>query len=73
MAGKKRWFNMTLDEKIEAITIDIDSLNEQLKAKKQTLKKLTAEKQVEESKKLLEAVKDSGMTVEEVITLIQDK
>ncbi len=70
MAGKKRWFNMSLDEKIEAITIDIDNLSEQLKSKKKTLKELTVEKQAEENKRLLQAISDSGMSVDEVISLI---
>ncbi|MDO5398010.1 MAG: hypothetical protein Q4G33_08755 [bacterium] len=72
MAGKKKWFNMSLDEKIEAITIDIDNLSEQLKKKKKTLKELNVEKQAEENKKLLQAISDSGMSIDEVISLISE-
>lgn len=69
MANKKM-INMTLDEKIEMTTIEIDNLSEQLKEKKALLKALTLEKQAEESKKLLRAISDSGMSIDEVISLI---
>lgn len=71
-----------LDDKIAAVEADITKLNEDLKARKAELKKLSkakveaarvaAEKQVEADKaKLLEVISASGKSINEVIDMLK--
>ena len=65
--GKK----ITIEDKIEAKTAEIANLTEKLKQAKEELKKLKKEKDDEDLKKIYDAVKSSGKTIDEVITLLQ--
>lgn len=65
--GKK----LTIEEKIETKTAEITQLTEKLKQAKDDLKKLEKEKEDEDLKKLYDAVKSSGKTLDEAIALLQ--
>ena len=69
------------DEKISAAEAEINALNEQLKAKKAELKKLEKEKAAVEKKaaaqkaeadkaRILEAVANSGKSVDEILEML---
>ena len=62
--------SFSVDERIIAVTAEIESLQEQLKEKKAELKQLKAEKEEEDQKRLLAAVAASGKSIDEVIALI---
>lgn len=68
--GSKNKASLTVEEKILAITAEIEALQEQIKDKKAELKQLNAEKLEEENKKVLDAFNASGKTAEEIIALI---
>ena len=72
------------DEKIAAVTAEIEALNASLKAKKAELKKLqkakaaeeaaaAAKKLEEEKKAILEAVAASGKSADEILALLRGK
>lgn len=65
--GKK----LTIEKKIEAKQLEITQLTEKLKQVKDELKNLEKEKEDEDLKRLYDAVKSSGKTLDEVITLLQ--
>ncbi len=69
--SKNKTAALTIDERIAAVTAEIDSLQEQVKAKKAELKKLDVEKAEADQKKILAAAASSGKTVEEIIELIE--
>lgn len=70
--SKNKAAALTIDERIAAVTAEIDSLQEQVKAKKAELKKLDAEKVEADQKKILEAAACSGKSVEEIVALIEN-
>ena len=63
---------LSIDERIAAMAAEIESLQEQVKAKKAELKQLEAEKAEEDHKRILAAANASGKTVEEIISLIEN-
>lgn len=65
--GKK----LTIEAKIEAKQLEITQLTEKLKQVKDELKNLEKEKEDEDLKRLYDAVKSSGKTLDEVIALLQ--
>lgn len=70
--GSKKKLVLSIDERITAVTAEIESLQEQLKEKKAELKQLKAEKEEEDQKRLLAAVAASGKSIDEVIALIEN-
>lgn len=70
--GSKKKLVLSVDERITAVTVEIESLQEQLKEKKAELKRLKAEKEEEDQKRLLAAVAASGKSIDEVIALIEN-
>lgn len=70
--GSKKKLVLSVDERITAVTAEIESLQEQLKEKKAELKQLKAEKEEEDQKRLLAAVAASGKSIDEVIALIEN-
>lgn len=62
--------NLTIEEQIALQEEEIENLSEQLKSAKVNLKKLKDEKQLADSQKLMEAIVNSGKSVEEVINFI---
>lgn len=71
--GSKKKLVLSVDERITAVTTEIESLQEQLKEKKAELKQLKAEKEEEDQKRLLAAVAASGKSIDEVIALIENE
>ncbi|MDO4326900.1 MAG: hypothetical protein Q4E24_12835 [bacterium] len=69
--GSKNKVVLSVDERIAAVTAEIESLQEQVKEKKAELKQLKAEKEEEDQKRLLAAVAASGKSIDEVIALIK--
>lgn len=69
--GSKNKVVLSVDERIAAVTAEIESLQEQVKEKKAELKQLKAEKEEEDRKRLLAAVAASGKSIDEVIALIE--
>ena len=61
---------LTTDERIAQAAAEIESLQEQIKAKKAELKQLNDEKAEENQKRLMAAVLASGKTVDEIIEMI---
>ncbi len=70
--SKNKTTALTIDERIAAVTAEIEALQEQVKSKKAELKQLGALKSEADQKKILEAAAKSGKTVEEIVALIQD-
>ena len=68
--GSKKKLVLSINERITAVTAEIESLQEQLKEKKVELKQLKAEKEEEDQKRLFAAVVASGKSIDEVIALI---
>lgn len=62
---------LPLAERIDAVSAEIDTLQEKLKDKKSELKLLKSQQAQEEQQKLLEAVNASGMSIAEVISLLE--
>ena len=62
---------LSVDERIAAVSAEIEALQKQVKGKKAELKKLNAEKGKENQKQILAAAAASGKTAEEIIKLIQ--
>jgi phage shock protein A len=62
---------MSVDERIAAVTSEIEYLQEQVKEKKAQLKALKAEKAEEDQKRIMIAVLESGRSVDEVIELLK--
>ena len=70
--GSRNKAAASVDERIAVVTEEIASLQEQIKEKKAELKKLTAEKEEEDQKRILDAVAESGKSVDEIIALIRE-
>ena len=69
--SKNKKTALTTQEQINAVQEEISKLTEQLKSKKADLKKLEAAADEEKKQQLLEAVNQSGKTLDEVIELIK--
>ena len=63
--------NSKVDKKIEKLSAEIETMTAQLAEKKQELKVLKDQKQKEDMTEILEAIAQSGMTLEQVIDLIK--
>ena len=70
--GSKNKATLTVDERISAVTAEIESMEAKLKEKKAELRRLKVEKEEENQKKILAAVAASGKTAEEVIALLEN-
>ena len=70
--GSKNKARLTVDERISAVTAEIESMEAKLKEKKAELRQLKVEKEEENQKKILAAVAASGKTAEEVIALLEN-
>ena len=70
--GSKNKATLTVDERISAVTAEIESMEAKLKEKKAELRQLKMEKEEENQKKILAAVAASGKTAEEVIELLEN-
>ena len=68
--SKNKASALTVDERIAAVTAELESLQEQVKEKKAQLKKLMSEKDEEDQKRILAAVAASGKTADEVIAML---
>ena len=68
--GRKKK-ELSIDEQIMKIDLDIKELNDALKNKKVERKKLEKQKEEESISILAEAVEKSGMTVQEVIEMLK--
>ncbi len=60
----------SIQEQIELIQTEIETLTNQLKNKKKTLADLEKAKEQEEHKKLLDAVAESGKSIDDVIAML---
>lgn len=60
----------SIQEQIELIQTEIETLTNQLKDKKKTLADLEKAKEQEEHKKLLDAVAESGKSIDDVIAML---
>lgn len=69
--GSKTKKAMTIEERIAAVTKEIEDLQEQTKKKKAELKTLNAEKKEADEKRILDAVAASGKSADEIIAMIQ--
>ena len=71
--SKNKATKMSIDEKINATCIEIESLQEQLKEKKKKLKDLKKQKEEDNMKKILEAAQTSGKTVDEIVNFLSQE
>ena len=62
--------NLTIEEQIALQEKEIENLSEQLKSAKAELKKLKETKQLVDSQKIMEAIANSGKSIDEVINFI---
>ena len=70
--GRKKKEILTVDQKIMKVEGEIQELNEALKAKKAELKALQKEKEAEDKQVLLEAIKESGKSVDEILEMLKN-
>lgn len=70
--GSRNKAAASVDEQIAMVTAEIESLQEQVKGKKAELKRFMTEKAEEDQKRILDAVAESGKSVDEVIALIRE-
>lgn len=70
--GRKKKEILTVDQKIMKVEGEIQELNETLKAKKAELKALQKEKESEDKQVLLEAIKESGKSVDEILEMLKN-
>ena len=69
--SKNKSAALPLAERIDAVSAEIGVLQEKLKDKKSELKRLKNQQAQEEQQRLLEAVDASGMSIAEVIALLE--
>lgn len=69
MAGRRK--NLTLDEKLEKITIEIETMENSLATLKQT--KLELEEQIRQNRllELDKLISDNGMSIDEIKEIIE--
>ena len=70
--GRKKKESLTIDQQIEKINAEIQELNDQIKEKKAVLKDLEKQKKEESFSTLVDAVKKSGKSIEEVLEMLKD-
>lgn len=70
--GRKKKEILTVDQKIMKVEGEIQELNEALKAKKAELKALQKEKESEDKKVLLDAIEESGKSVDEILEMLKN-
>jgi predicted nuclease with TOPRIM domain len=69
--SKNKTTGRSVEERMTAVSAEIETLQEQLREKREELKQLNVEKAEEDKQKLLGAVAASGKTIEEILSLIQ--
>lgn len=69
--ARQRRANLTIEEKIAAKEAEITELTAKLKAAKDSLKQLKADKQLADSQKIIEALQASGKSVDDIIQYIK--
>jgi len=69
--SKNKAAALSLEERIAAVSAEIDVLQEKVKDKKNELKLLKVQQAQEEQQKLLDAVSASGKSIAEVIALLE--
>ena len=70
--GRKKKEILTVDQKIMKVEGEIQELNETLKAKRAELKALQKEKESEDKQVLLEAIKESGKSIDEILEMLKN-
>ena len=68
---KPRKAQASIEDRIAAINAEIKDLQEQLKVKKTELKQLEDEKVSVDKQRILDAVMDSGKSIDEIIEIIK--
>ena len=63
--------NLNIDELIELKTAEIAELSEQLKTAKSELKKLKEDKRAADSQRIMDALIESGKSVDDVINMLR--
>ena len=69
--GSRNKSSRSIDERILKIEGEIEKLTIALKSKKMELKELQAEKAEEGKRRILEAIENSGKSVEEILELLK--
>ena len=70
--GRKKKESLTIDQQIEKVNTEIQELNDQIKEKKAVLKDLEKQKKEGTLSTLVDAVKKSGKSIEEVLEMLKD-
>lgn len=70
--GRKKKEILTVDQKIMKVEGEIQELNDTIKVKKAELKALQKEKESEDKQVLLEAIKESGKSVDEILEMLKN-
>ena len=76
-AQKRGWWYMprgkrivSVEDRIQSTCVEIESLQEKIRSKKEELKSLRAEKEKSDAARIIAAVQESGKSVDEVLTLL---
>lgn len=73
MAGRRKKQNLTLDEQLEAVNMQIGEAESELKALKQKRKEIAAQIKEEKKEKLYEAVVKSGKSIDDILASIGEE
>ena len=61
---------VSVEDRIQSTCVEIESLQERIRSKKEELKNLRAEKEKSDAARIIAAVQESGKSVDEVLTLL---
>lgn len=61
---------VSVEDRIQPTCVEIESLQERIRSKKEELKNLKAEKEKSDAARIIAAVQESGKSVDEVLTLL---
>ena len=61
---------VSVEDRIQSTCVEIESLQEKIRSKKEELKNLKAEKEKSDAARIIAAVQESGKSVDEVLTLL---
>jgi hypothetical protein len=61
---------VSVEDRIQSTCVEIESLQERIRSKKEELKNLKAEKEKSDAARIIAAVQESGKSVDEVLTLL---
>ena len=61
---------VSVEDRIQSTCVEIESLQERIRSKKEELKKLKAEKEKSDAVRIIAAVQESGKSVDAVLTLL---